>query len=296
MVRQVLKGLGVFGVCVVCLSAAVFVVASPASSFAAESKGKVEQATPGLWAVRDGNRVDLAVDADIYEFDIVKTDATGGALIRFIDDTTMELRSDTEIDIKEVVFSDDRNRFNVGVVEGGARLITGAIVKRNPRGFKTTTPKSTIGIRGTTLGVGYDKETDVDQIDVEDIDGTHSVGVTNKSTGMSVSTNRSGTSISNGANNSMSVDGRQMTDPNNPNQIDAGVQAPPGTTVTDPTGKSVGAAGPDGSGGASSGPSGPGGSGGGGNEGSGGGGGGSGGGGGGNDNDCTNDNSAPGRN
>ncbi|MDL2263498.1 FecR domain-containing protein [Synergistaceae bacterium OttesenSCG-928-I11] len=135
-------------------------------ALAAESKGKVEESTPGFWVMREDKRIDLNAGDDIYEFDIIMTDATGAGTIRFIDDTVLEVRNSTELDVKEVVFTEERNRFNVGVMEGTARVITGAIVRQNPRGFKVTTPKSTIGIRGTDLSAGYDSATGSSRLSV----------------------------------------------------------------------------------------------------------------------------------
>jgi uncharacterized repeat protein (TIGR02543 family) len=118
-----------------------------------EPKGHVETVEGSLSATRDMARVDLVAGSNIYEYDILETDPTGSAVIRFLDDSILEMGSGARIDIKELVFSSERNRFNVGLVHGVVRVITGAIVKFNPRGFKLTTPKSSIGIRGTTLFV-----------------------------------------------------------------------------------------------------------------------------------------------
>jgi hypothetical protein len=133
---------------------AFLALALPAAlALAAEPKGQVEAAAPGFFAQRDGSMTPLGVGDDIYEFDILETGPAGSALIRFLDGSTLELRSGSRLDVKEVVFSGDRNRFNVGLTHGAARIVTGAIVRANPRGFKITTPKTTIGIRGTTLVV-----------------------------------------------------------------------------------------------------------------------------------------------
>ena len=265
----------------------------PAELRAAEPRGSVERAEPGFWAVRDGSRVDLAEGAAIYEFDILETDGSGAATLRFDDDSTLEMQGDTRIDIMEVVFSENRNRFNVGVVEGTARVVTGAIVRRNPRGYKITTPHSTIGIRGTTLIVtAAEKETTTF---VESLSGAHTVEVRNRSTGDSVEVGRDNTTIGNTADLTM-VDGLAVTVAG---RVRAGISpaALKGVSVTTATGVVIGdpsvstsspeasqesgttGGGNDGGGGSSSGSSG-------GNN-----------GGGGNNagDDCANDNSSPGR-
>jgi hypothetical protein len=43
--------------------------------------------------------------------------------------------------------------FNVHLLQGVARVITGKIVEQNPRGFAVSTPEGTIGIRGTIISL-----------------------------------------------------------------------------------------------------------------------------------------------
>ncbi len=102
---------------------------------ASEPKGSVEKSVPGAWVIRSNKKYDLVEGSNICEFDIVKTDESGYVSIRFIDDSLMEIRGNSEVDIKEVAFSDSKNRFNVGLVQGASRIITGTIVKANPKGF-----------------------------------------------------------------------------------------------------------------------------------------------------------------
>lgn len=124
------------------------------SAFAADlpdAGGSVERADMRLWARRDSSRVDLDVGSGVHEHDVLYTNETGAGSIRFLDDSLLELGGNTEVDVKEVVFSTDRRRFNVGIVQGAARIISGSLVKQNPKQFNITTPKCAIGIRGTTV-------------------------------------------------------------------------------------------------------------------------------------------------
>jgi hypothetical protein len=155
------------------LAAGVLLASAVSCAFAADAKGRVEAVVPGLFAVREGKSIPIDVDAEIYEFDVLETDATGSGLIRFVDDSTLELQGNSRLDVKEVVFSEERDRFNVGLVHGAARVITGAIVKRNPRAFKVTTPKTTIGVRGTTLYIEVTEE--YERVTVEELSEGSSV-------------------------------------------------------------------------------------------------------------------------
>lgn len=264
-------------------------VLSAGAAFA-ESKGKVETSSPGFWVVRDGERTDLSVGDDILEFDILATDATGGGTIRFIDDTVLEVRNNSEIDVKEVVFTEDRNRFNVGVVEGTARVITGAIVRQNPRGFKVTTPKSTIGIRGTDLEAGYDPNTGRSTMTVHETETE--VTFTDNFTGFSI-TGAKGLSVTSDGMGGITINDKSydFTDPTQVTQAAMDLEGV--ASITGPDGSPVGGGASGGGGEGSGTDSSMGGGGEGGGEGGGSSGGGGGGGGG--SDDCSNDNSSPGK-
>ncbi|MDR3255444.1 MAG: FecR family protein [Synergistaceae bacterium] len=155
--------------------------------------GHVENANAGFGATREDKRIDLTAGDGVFEFDILETDASGAATIRFVDGSVLEMRGETRLNVKEVVFSEDRNRFNVGVINGTARIITGMIVKRNPRGFKITTPTSTIGIRGTTLS--FIVRENVESVTVDDISEGSVVTYVNRLTGETFTMTKAGDSI-----------------------------------------------------------------------------------------------------
>lgn len=258
-------------------------------SFADDPVGSVESASGRFEAERAGKTIALATGSDIFEFDIIRTGDDGAGTIRFLDDTMLELRASSEIDIKEVVSSEERDRFNVGVIEGAARVVTGEIVKRNPRGFKVTTPGATIGIRGTDLSIGYSAATTETTVDVAETEKT--VSVTSRATGMSV-TGVAGLSMSVSATGQATINGIAC-DLGNIESVQAAMEqlSEMNVGITDAAGQAVG--GQDGSGGDGGGAGSNGGGGDGGNGGSGGGSNSSGGGNSGGD--CGSSNSSPGR-
>ena len=151
------------------------------ATFADEPKGFVEESDGGLFVTRDTRRMPLDVESDVYEYDILETDSNGSAVIHFLDDSILEMGSDTRIDVKELIFTSARKKFNVGLAHGAARIITGAIVKFNPKVFKLTTPKSSIGIRGTTLHVEVTEQ--FERVTVENLSEGSSVTCTNTESG-----------------------------------------------------------------------------------------------------------------
>jgi hypothetical protein len=182
--------IAIFALMLAASISAIFIT-SPALS--AEPVGRADSVQGAFWAVRGGNRVDLTDGGEIFEFDILETDQMGYARVIFADQSVLEIAGGSNIDVRAVVFSSDRNRFNVGVMQGAARVITGEIVRRNPKNFKITTPKSTIGIRGTTLLVevrqAYEKVT------VEAIGEGHAVNYSSRSTRDSWTLTRPGDTV-----------------------------------------------------------------------------------------------------
>jgi hypothetical protein len=171
----------------------IFCVFVP-QALGAEPVGRADSVQAGFWAVRNSYRVDLGDGGEIFEYDILETDQTGYARVIFADQSVLEIASNSNIDVRSVVFSPDRNRFNVGVMQGAARVITGEIVKRNPRNFKITTPKSTIGIRGTTLLV--EVRTTYEKFTVEAIGEGHAVNYSSRSSRDSWTMTKPGDTIS----------------------------------------------------------------------------------------------------
>lgn len=214
------------------------IAAFAGAAIAAESCGVVERAEGSFGTTRDGAFVALALGDEIFEFDVIKTEAGGSGTIRFVDDTTLEIRESSEIEIKEVVSTESRNRFNVGVIEGAARVITGEIVRRNPKGFRVTTPKATVGIRGTTIEVAYDPAAERTEVFVDETE--KSVTFTDRETGVSF-TGGTGLSITLENDGSATVNGVSASTADASSLAAAADRlASHGVSVNDRTGSDIG--------------------------------------------------------
>jgi hypothetical protein len=108
---------------------------------------------PGVTVVRDGQSLPLEKLAPLFLSDSVRTDATGRVRIMFNDDSTVDLGKNGSLDLRDFADSGTKPVFNVHLLQGLARVVTGKIVEQNPEGFKVSTPEGTIGIRGTILSV-----------------------------------------------------------------------------------------------------------------------------------------------
>lgn len=118
---------------------------------AAAPAGSVTGVVPRSQARRDGREVPLALRSEVGERDVLLTDASGHLEVTFRDGTLLSLGPLSEVNVSEFAMTEDKNAFQSDLIKGAARVVTGEIVKRNPGGFKISTPRSTIGIRGTTV-------------------------------------------------------------------------------------------------------------------------------------------------
>ncbi|MEF2145947.1 MAG: FecR domain-containing protein [Desulfovibrionaceae bacterium] len=130
----------------------------PALSLAAagEPVGRVQTYEGTVAAVSDGQKRGLALNDPLYANDTVVTGGDGFLQIMFADGTVLTMDAHTEMLLRDVSYtpgnSEGRN-FNIDMIAGTCRFVTGQITKHNPEKFKVGSPLGTIGIRGTEGGV-----------------------------------------------------------------------------------------------------------------------------------------------
>jgi hypothetical protein len=185
--------------------AAALLVLLQHAAFAAEPGGTVKSVKPGMWAMRDNVTVPLEEGSDVYEFDIIQTNEGGSGEIQFKDDSVLEIGSNSEVDLRQLVFTNNRKRMDVGVLQGVARVVSGGIIKINPKFMKLTTPKSSIGIRGTIVKV--EETSEKETVTGESLEEGHFITVTNNRTFQVGSISGEGGSITTRDDNEMTVSG-----------------------------------------------------------------------------------------
>ncbi len=104
-------------------------------------------------AIEDGqeSRV-LSVGSAVYERDQIQTGIKSFSVIAFNDKTRVTLSPQSAFRIEEHEFvpeQPDENNSFFSFLQGGLRLVTGAIGRLNQTAFRVATPTATIGIRGT---------------------------------------------------------------------------------------------------------------------------------------------------
>jgi len=94
----------------------------------------------------------LLVGAAVYERDQIRTGIKSFTVIAFNDKTRVTMSPNSTFRIEEHEFKpeqpDENNSF-FSFLQGGLRLVTGAIGQLNKKAFRIGTPTATIGIRGT---------------------------------------------------------------------------------------------------------------------------------------------------
>jgi len=125
-----------------------------ANSFAGEKVGTVTHISGPLFAKKaDGTSRVLAVNSIIEEGDTIITEKGTYGRIKFIDNSEMTLRPNTQIRISNFKFNQASSKEDSAVFDlarGGLRAVTGLVGKRgDPDSYKVNAPTGTIGIRGT---------------------------------------------------------------------------------------------------------------------------------------------------
>ena len=94
----------------------------------------------------------LSVGAAVYERDQIQTGIRAFAVIAFNDQTRVTVSPQSAFRIEEHEYKpeqpDESNSF-FSFLQGGLRIVTGAIARLNRRAVRVATPTATIGVRGT---------------------------------------------------------------------------------------------------------------------------------------------------
>jgi len=138
-----------------------FVVAMLATTFAwaAQVAGTVTHLSGPLLAKKaDGTVKVLSQKSNVEQGDTLVTEKDTYARIKFIDNSEITLRPNSQFKIEDFSFEEDKpekDNASFNLVKGGLRAVTGTLGKRNKEKFGMNTPTATIGIRGTIFIAEY---------------------------------------------------------------------------------------------------------------------------------------------
>lgn len=142
-------------------NALLFIVAALAAAvaWAGQVAGTVTHLSGPLLAKKaDGAVKVLSQKSTVEQGDTLVTEKDTYARIKFVDDSEMTLRPNSQVKIDDFTFEDDqpqKDKASFSLIKGGLRAVTGTLGKRSKEKFGVNTPTATIGIRGTIFIAEY---------------------------------------------------------------------------------------------------------------------------------------------
>ena len=119
-----------------------------------DSTGMVVASRGEVIALSNGGSRELKQGDFIYINDEIITSNRSFAVLQFEDGAKVTVRPDSTLVIEQYVYNgNDDDAATLNLVEGGLRVITGAMAKSNPENYKVRTPVALMGVRGTEFSV-----------------------------------------------------------------------------------------------------------------------------------------------
>ncbi|MDL2216774.1 FecR domain-containing protein [Desulfovibrio sp. OttesenSCG-928-M14] len=118
------------------------------------STATVSKVQGQVFAIRDGQEIQLSIGTELLVSDAVRTGLESGCELNFADGTQVQLGSLTQVRIEDFAYDPAGSvepSFALHMMEGLVNTVTGEVVKLNPEAFSLSTPLGTAGIRGTTV-------------------------------------------------------------------------------------------------------------------------------------------------
>ena len=121
---------------------------------AEDSSGMVVASRGVVVAISGGDSRELKQGDFIYVNDEIVTSNRSFAVVQFEDGSKVTVRPKTTLIIESYLYNGDgEDEATLNLVEGGLRVITGALAKANPENYKVRTPVALMGVRGTEFSV-----------------------------------------------------------------------------------------------------------------------------------------------
>ena len=119
-----------------------------------DSVGMVVASRGEVIAMSNGGSRLLKQGEFIHVSDEIITSNRSFAVLQFEDGAKVTVRPDSTMIIESYLYNGDGDdEATLSLVEGGLRVITGAMAKSNPENYKVRTPVALMGVRGTEFSV-----------------------------------------------------------------------------------------------------------------------------------------------
>lgn len=133
---------------------ALLATATAIPAFAEDSTALLVASRGDVFAELEAARRALAQGDSVEEEERIITGEKSFAVLQFVDGAKVTVRPNSVLDIKEYRYSGgDENAATLSLVQGGLRIITGAMAKSEPESFKVETPVALMGVRGTEFSI-----------------------------------------------------------------------------------------------------------------------------------------------
>ncbi|HAM52876.1 MAG TPA: hypothetical protein DCP92_20075 [Nitrospiraceae bacterium] len=125
-----------------------------------ESAGSLRMKKGDVLIERNGNIVKAENGTPVYQNDTVKTGADGAVGIIFKDNSRISIGPNSRLELKKFVFQPAQRQFSMinKLTKGTASFVSGKMTKLSPESVILETPRSTIGVRGTTYHVKVNED------------------------------------------------------------------------------------------------------------------------------------------
>ena len=136
-----------------CILAGIILV-SPLTAIGLDSSATVVVSRGVVNAVSSDEERVLGQGDAVFVSDTVTTGDKSFAVLQFIDGAKVTVRPNSSMLVEEYVYTgSDKDAAVLSLVEGGLRVITGAMAKSHPDNYKVKTPVALMGVRGTEFSV-----------------------------------------------------------------------------------------------------------------------------------------------
>ena len=129
-------------------------LAAPVVAQQEDSVGMVVASRGEVVAMSNGGSRELKQGEFIYVSDEILTSNRSFAVLQFEDGAKVTVRPDSTLIIESYLYNGNgEDEATLSLVEGGLRVITGAMAKSNPENYKVKTPVALMGVRGTEFSI-----------------------------------------------------------------------------------------------------------------------------------------------
>ncbi len=113
--------------------------------------GSLREAEGRILMDRGGREVFARRGMRVFKKDTIRASGDASGAVAFRDETSVRFGPNTILSLDDFEYEPEQNKFLLhgGVAKGIAVVVTGAVAKAAPETVAFTTPKGTIGIRGT---------------------------------------------------------------------------------------------------------------------------------------------------